>query len=270
MSQVPAPPAVECVELGRSFGAVRAVDHVSFTVAPGEVFGLLGPNGAGKTTTIRVLVTLIAPDSGEARVFGLRTDRESMAVRRLIGYVPQQLSADGALTGRENVALFTMLYDLPRGERRHRIEESLEIMGLSDAADRLAGTYSGGMVRRLELAQALINRPRLLILDEPTIGLDPVARSEVWRRIEALRRETGMSVLITTHYMEEADQLCDRLAVMHQGHIRVQGRPQELKAALGAAATLEDVFRHHSGDQLDEGGSLRDVRAVRRIARRLG
>ena len=263
--------AVEAVAVSKRFKDVVAVDSVSFEVRTGEVFGLLGPNGAGKTTTIRVLVTLLPPDSGRARIFGLDAVTQTMAVRRLIGYVPQQLSADGALTGWENVMLFARLYDLPRRNRKAAVAESLELMGLADARDRLVSTYSGGMVRRLELAQALINRPRLLVLDEPTIGLDPIARTEVWERVLGLRREAGTSILLTTHYMEEADQLCDRVALMHQGRIQADGTPAELKASLGAAATLEDVFRHYAGEHFEgEGGSYKDVRSVRRTARRLG
>ena len=164
--------------------------------------------------------------------------------------MPQQLSIEGALTGRENVMWFARLFDVPRAERAERVDAALESMALSDAADRLANTYSGGMVRRLELAQALVNRPALLILDEPTIGLDPVARDSVWERVEELRNATGMTVLLTTHYMEEADALCDRIALMHLGTIRTEGTPEELKDELGGDATLEDVFRHFTGDSL--------------------
>jgi ABC-2 type transport system ATP-binding protein len=268
-----APPPVECSELRVSFGTVRAVDGVSFRIGRGEVFGLLGPNGAGKTTTIRVLTTLIRAASGSVSVFGHDVRREPMLVRHLIGYLPQQLSADFALSGYENVWLFARLFDLPRREREGRIREALDAMGLDEVRDRVVSTYSGGMVRRLELAQALVNRPALLVLDEPTIGLDPLARSDVWARVEELRRDTGMTVLLTTHYMEEADALCDRLALMHRGRIRVRGAPGELKDALGAGATLDDVFRHHVGTALEDeeptaGG--RDVRRTRRTAQRLG
>ena len=257
--------------LVKRFKDVVAVNGVAFEVRTGEIFGLLGPNGAGKTTTIRVLVTLLPPDGGSASVFGLDVRSETMAVRRLIGYMPQQLSADGSLTGWENVMLFARLYDLPARDRRGAVADALEAMGLSAARDRLVSTYSGGMVRRLELAQALINRPRLLILDEPTIGLDPIARTEVWERVTALRQEAGTTILLTTHYMEEADQLCDRLALRNRGRIQVSGTPSALKASQGAAASLEDVFRHYAGEHFEaEGGSLRDVRAVRRTARRLG
>jgi ABC-2 type transport system ATP-binding protein len=267
---VSGPAAAECVDLHHRFGEVRALDGVSFEVGEGEIFGLLGPNGAGKTTSIRALVTLLAPDAGTARVFGFDSRRQAMSVRRLIGYVPQQLSADGALTGHENVWLFARLYDIPRRELRSRIEAALAMMGLEEAAGRRVKTYSGGMVRRLELAQALVNRPRLLVLDEPTIGLDPVARSDVWDRVRTLRAETGMSVLLTTHYMEEADQLCERVTLMDHGRIVTSGTPDELKRALAPDATLEDVFRHHTGGRLEVTGSLRDVRSARRTARRLG
>ncbi len=268
-----AAPAVELVDIEYRFGDHLAVDRVSFSVAPGEVFGLLGPNGAGKTTTIRMLTTLLPFRRGAIRVFGLDVRAERARVRRLLGYVPQQLSADGALTGRENVALFARLFDVPRAERADRVDEALTTMGLADAAGRLASTYSGGMVRRLELAQALVNRPRLLVLDEPTIGLDPIARGGVWQRIQELREATGMTVLLTTHYMDEADGLCDRIALMHQGGLRAIGAPARLRAALGPDASLEDVFRRHTGDSLDDTssqGGFREVRNTRRTARRLG
>jgi ABC-2 type transport system ATP-binding protein len=247
------------------------VDGISFKVMPGEIFGLLGPNGAGKTTTIRVLTTLLPLRRGRVEIFDLDVRRQAMAIRQIIGYVPQQLSIDGTLTGWENVWLFARLFDVPAGERKTHIRESLQTVGLLEASNRLARTYSGGMVRRLELAQALINRPRLLIIDEPTIGLDPLARSEVWDRVEALRQEFGMTVLVTTHYMEEADALCHRLAIMHHGRIRAEGPPRELKDSVDPDASLNDVFRHYAGDDLDEGGdSLRQVRSARRTARRLG
>ena len=235
------------------------------------MFGLLGPNGAGKTTTIRVLTTLLRVAPGVAQVFGRDVARERMSVRKLIGYVPQQLSAEAALTGRENVMLFARLFDVPRRERGDRVERALAATGMLEHADRLVSTYSGGMVRRLELAQALVNRPRLLILDEPTIGLDPIARGSVWDLIAELRAENGMTVLLTTHYMDEAEGLCDRVALMHRGRLRAEGSPSALKADLGADATLDDVFRHHTGDLPDdEPGGLRDVRRTRRTAIRLG
>ncbi|MET8866568.1 ATP-binding cassette domain-containing protein [Nonomuraea sp. NPDC004580] len=200
--------AVACTGLRYAFGESVAVDGLDLTVRAGEVFGLLGPNGAGKTTAIRCVTTLLPVPKGMARVFGLDVAADRMRVRRLLGYVPQQLSADPGLTGRENVSLFARVFDVPRRERRERVAQALEAVGLTDAADRLAKTYSGGMVRRLELAQALVSASRLLILDEPTIGLDPIARTVVWEHIMAVRAATGMTVLVTTHYMDEADQYC--------------------------------------------------------------
>jgi ABC-2 type transport system ATP-binding protein len=271
MSSSISQPAIHVSDLSKRFGEVTALDRIGFDVMASEIFGLLGPNGAGKTTTIRLLVGLLEPDSGHALIFGLDVARKSMEVRRLIGYVPQQLSADGSLTGRENVELFARLYDIPRQVRRQIVSDALELMGVADAQNRVVSTYSGGMVRRLELAQALVNRPRLLVLDEPTIGLDPIARADVWARVQSLRKETGTTILLTTHYMEEADELCDRIALMHHGQIAVIGAPLDLKSAEGDGATLEDVFRHYAGDgALDEGGDLRGVRAARRTASRVG
>ncbi|MGW1198575.1 ABC transporter ATP-binding protein [Streptomyces sp. NPDC002536] len=278
--------AVRCTGLHYAFGSTKAVDGVDLQVEPGEVFGLLGPNGAGKTTTIRAITTLLPVPPGVVSVFGHDAARQRMAVRRLLGYVPQQLSADGSLTGQENVALFARVFDVARRERAARVAQALDAVGLTSAADRPAATYSGGMVRRLELAQALVSAPRLLILDEPTIGLDPIARDSVWERITDIRAGTGMTVLVTTHSMEEADQRCDRLALMHRGRIRALGTPAELKDQLvahrresgGAESpppSLEDVFRHFAGSGLDEPGpdergEFSDVRRTRRTASRIG
>jgi ABC-2 type transport system ATP-binding protein len=269
----PGQPPVVCSGLTYRFGNHTAVDNVDLRIEPGETFGLLGPNGAGKTTTIRMLTTLLKPAAGRVTVFGVNAAVQPMTVRRMIGYVPQLLSADGTLTGRENVELFARLFDVPRKLRAERGNAALAAMGLTDAADRLVKTYSGGMVRRLELAQALVSAPRLLVLDEPTVGLDPIARSDVWDYIADLRESLEMTVLMTTHYMDEADTYCDRVALMHAGQIRATGTPGLLKAMLGSGATLDDVFRHYTGDTLDdnsEEGGIRAVRRARRTARRLG
>ncbi|MFF3514128.1 ABC transporter ATP-binding protein [Streptomyces sp. NPDC002573] len=276
--EAPAVDAVTCGGLRYSFGETTAVDGLDLQVRDGEVFGLLGPNGAGKTTAIRCITTLLPVPAGMVRVFGHDTARERMAVRRLLGYVPQQLSADSGLTGRENVALFARVFDVSRRERAQRVEQALAAVDLTAAADRLAKTYSGGMVRRLELAQALVSAPRLLILDEPTIGLDPIARTNVWEHINAVRAATGMTVLVTTHYMDEADQYCDRVALMHRGRVRALGTPAELRSGLGERRgtegplpTLEDVFRDVAGSGLDDqSGGFRDVRSTRRTASRVG
>jgi ABC-2 type transport system ATP-binding protein len=263
-------PAVETRKLTRRFGRTVVVDNLDLQVQEGEVFGLLGPNGAGKTTTIKMLITLLPPSEGDATVAGFDVVREPRHVRRSIGYVPQMVSVDGALTGYENLLVSARLARVPRGERPARIAEVLEFLGLSHVRDQLARQYSGGMIRRLELAQALVSSPRLLILDEPTIGLDPVARTGIWKRIAEVRARTGMTVLVTTHYMDEAEEHCDRVALMHRGRIRAEGTPAELIAGLdGAGDSLDDVFRAHTGDALEAGG-FRDVSATRRTARRLG
>ncbi len=262
--------AIECSALTRRFDVVTAVDALTLSVAEGEMFGLLGPNGAGKTTTIKMLITLLDPTSGHAVVAGHDVGRDARAVRRSIGYVPQLLSSDGTLTARENLDISSRLYHVPRAERRDRIEESLEFMGLADVGDRLVRTFSGGMIRRLEIAQAMLHRPEVLFLDEPTVGLDPVARRTVWEHVRRLRERDGTTVMLTTHYMEEAAELCERVGIMHLGKLAALGTPAELEAQVGPGATLDAVFTHFTGTGLEDGGSYRDVARTRRTARRLG
>jgi ABC-2 type transport system ATP-binding protein len=276
------PPAIDCRHLTHCYGRFTAVKDFSLRVHSGETVGLLGPNGAGKTTVVRVLTTLTPVQQGEVFIFGLDSRRRTMDIRHNIGYVPQQLSIESALTGRQNVELFARLYDVPRAERIARVDDALEAMQLLDVADGLAGTYSGGTVRRLELAQALVNRPSLLILDEPTVGLDPIARDGVWDQVQRMQAEFGMTVLLTTHYMQEADALCDRVALMHHGKLQAVGSPTELKRKVATEvdvagqaapkATLEDVFRHYAGSDLGEDPSqdgFQAVRSSRRTARRV-
>ncbi len=262
--------AIETEALTKAFGDLLAVDHLNCRVPYGQIFGLLGPNGAGKSTTIKMLTTLLDPTSGSAKVAGFDIVSAPAQVRRSIGYVPQMLSADGALTGEENLMLSATLYAIPRAERQPRIADALAFMGLTEFGRRLVKTYSGGMIRRLELAQAMLHRPMVLFLDEPTIGLDPVARHTVWDRLRDLRENYGITILITTHDMDEADELCDELALMHRGQIAALGKPAELKAGLGPDATLDDVFAHFSGGSIQEGGSYRDIRQTRTTASRLG
>jgi ABC-2 type transport system ATP-binding protein len=262
--------AIETDALTKAFGDLLAVDHLNCRVPYGQIFGLLGPNGAGKSTTIKMLTTLLDPTSGSAKVAGFDIVAAPARVRSSIGYVPQMLSADGALTGEENLMLSAKLYAIPRAERQPRIADALAFMGLTEFGRRLVKTYSGGMIRRLELAQAMLHRPMVLFLDEPTIGLDPVARHTVWDRLRELRQNYGITILITTHDMDEADELCDELALMHRGQIAAFGKPAELKAGLGPAATLDDVFAHFSGGSIQEGGSYRDIRQTRTTASRLG
>jgi ABC-2 type transport system ATP-binding protein len=262
---------LETKALTRCFDGHTAVEALTIAVEAGEVFGLLGPNGAGKTTTIKMLTTLLPPTSGTASVAGFDIVREAQDVRRVIGYVPQLISADGNLTGYENLLIFAKLYDLPRAERASRIRNALVLMGLAEAADRMVREYSGGMIRRLEIAQSMLHRPPVLFLDEPTIGLDPIARRAVWDHIEQLRREYGATILMTTHLMEEADHLCHRVAIMHLGRVAAIGTPAALKASLGGnGITLDDVFVHYAGGTLDSGGTYRETSRTRRTARRLG
>ncbi len=257
--------------LTRRFNTLTAVDALSISVEAGEVFGLLGPNGAGKTTTIKMLTTLLPPTSGKAWVGGFEISRDPGNVRRTIGYVPQMISADGSLTGYENLMIFAKLYDIPRGEREDRVRGLLDFIGLADSADKLVRQYSGGMIRRLEIAQSMLHRPQVLFLDEPTVGLDPAARRTVWEHIDQLREENGTTILMTTHVMEEADSLCDRVAIMHLGKVAALGTPFDLKASIeGDNVTLDDVFIHYTGNEIESGGSYRETTRARRTARRLG
>ena len=251
------------------FDELVAVDEVSLEVERGEVFGLLGPNGAGKTTTLRVLTTLLKPAAGSAVVAGWDVASDALAVRASIGYVPQALSADGGLTAAENLDFYARVTGVPRRERAARIAAAVEAMELEPMLDRLARTFSGGMLRRLEIATALLNRPSVLFLDEPTVGLDPTARALVWERLHALRAEAGTTIVVTTHRMEEAERHCDRLAIMDGGRVVELGTPGELLARHGER-TLEAVFRAVTGHVISEEGRYSDVRAQRRVARRLG
>jgi ABC-2 type transport system ATP-binding protein len=266
----PSDPAVLVDDLIVRFDQTLAVGGVSFAVAPGEVFGLLGPNGAGKTTTIRVLTTLLPPSDGRALVAGHDVRSESLAVRSSIGYIPQAISVDGALTARENLDFYARVTGVPGRERRARIEQAIASMQLEAMLDRLARTLSGGMLRRLEIATALLNRPSVLFLDEPTVGLDPSARRMVWEHLAALREEVGTTILVTTHLMEEAERYCERLAIMDMGRLVEQGEPAELLERHDTDS-LEEVFTAVTGRAIDEHseGRIADVRAQRRVARRL-
>jgi ABC-2 type transport system ATP-binding protein len=264
-------PLLATQTLTRRFGKFTAVNGVNLAVQPGEVFGLLGPNGAGKSTVIKMLTTLLPTTSGKATIAGFDITRQASAVRRVIGYVPQALSADGSLTGYENLLIFAKLYDIPRSQRDRQIRDLLAFMGLQDAADRLVRTYSGGMIRRLEVAQSILHRPQILFLDEPTVGLDPLARSSVWALIRQLCTDYGTTVFLTTHFLDEADALCHRVAIMHQGSVITTGSPTDLKASLNQReATLDDVFIHYTGDQLATGVNYRETSRTRRTAQRLG
>lgn len=256
--------AIETVGLTHAYRSFIAVDHISFQVKQGSTFGLIGPNGAGKSTTIKMLTTLLPVSEGTAFINGYNLINQGQEIRRSIGYVPQLLSADGELTGYENLLLSAKLYGLPRDIREARIAQVLQFMDLEEVRDRLVNHFSGGMIRRLEIAQALIHRPQVLFLDEPTVGLDPAARKSLWRHIEALNKQLGTTIFMTTHDMDEADQLCDIVALMHLGRIVVMDTPEKLKAAVGSKATLDDVFIMHTGSSLKETGNYEHVRETRK------
>jgi len=263
-------PILETAALTKRFKTLTAVDQLNIGIQSGEMFGLVGPNGAGKTTVIKMLTTILPPTSGDALVAGYDINRHPSQVRRVIGYVPQLLSADGSLTAYENLLIFAKLYHIPRAERESRIRDSLAFMGLAEVADKMVHDYSGGMIRRLEIAESMLHRPKVLFLDEPTVGLDPIARKAVWDHIRRLQADYGTTILLTTHYMEEADELCNRVAIMHLGKVAAIGTPAQLKATVGDGATLDDVFVHYSGYEVDSGGNYREVSRTRRTARRLG
>ena len=257
---------VECRELGRSFGELTAVEAVSFSMDEGEFLALLGPNGAGKSTLLHMLITLIAPTRGEARVVGADVRREPERVRAGIGVVFQDPALDEQMTARENLRIHAVLYRLPRGRVAEAVDRGLAWAKLEAAADRPVRTFSGGMKRRLELARALMHEPRLLVLDEPTIGLDPQGRRDLWERIEELRRG-GMSVLMTTHALQEAEA-CSRVGIIDRGRMVALGTPSEiaLKALGRPDRSLEEAFVALTGRELrDDSASSRDrILAFRR------
>jgi ABC-2 type transport system ATP-binding protein len=255
---------IKTSELTKSFGEHVAVKAVNLEVREREIYTLIGPNGAGKSTLIKMLTSLLPPTSGGATVVGCDLRLEPQKIRSRIGYVPQLLSADGSLTGYENLLLSARLYLIPRQEREKRIEEALEMTQLRAVAHRLAQTYSGGMLRRLEIAQSTMHRPALLIMDEPTVGLDPVARKTVWDHVRELRERYGTTILLTTHAMDEADVLSDRVGIMHDGRLERIGTPHELKAKLGRKATLDDVFASIAGSDIESIGRIDSVRETRR------
>ena len=231
---------IEARDLKKDYGDVRALDGLSFDVAPGTIFGLLGPNGAGKSTTVKILTTLARPDAGEAKVAGHDVLSEPGRVRRAIGVVAQRSGVDRDLTGRENVKLQGHLQGMRGRELDRRTDDLLEQFGLADAARRVARTYSGGMQRRLDIAMGLVHRPQVLFLDEPTTGLDPEVRAAMWQEIERLKAEEGLTILLTTHYMDEADRLASQVAIVDRGRVVAQGSPAELKSSLeGDAVHIE-------------------------------
>jgi ABC-2 type transport system ATP-binding protein len=229
---------IEVVNLTKKYGELVAVNNVSFEVKEGEIFGLLGPNGAGKTTLISMLCTILRPTSGTAKVNGFDIVKEEDKVRKSIGIVFQDPSLDNRLTGMENIELHASLYGIPKDERKKRIKEVLELVGLEDKANILVRNYSGGMKRRLEIARALIHYPKVLFLDEPTIGLDPQTRVNIWEYIVKLAKREKITIFLTTHYMEEADFLCNRVAIIDEGKIIAIDSPEKLKRKIGGDALI--------------------------------
>ncbi len=255
-------PIVNVESLTKTFdGKVMAVDGVSFEVKQGEIFGFLGPNGAGKSTTINMLTTLLPPTSGKAEVCGFDIHKHPNEVRRSVGVVPQDYTADEDMTGYENILLCGDLYGLPRSDSKPHAAELLQLVELQDAAKRKVSTFSGGMRRRLELACGLINYPKLLFLDEPTLGLDVQTRTAVWKYIRQLKQDYNMTLFMTTHYLEEADGLCDRIAIIDHGHIIKIGTPDELKASVGGDVIVLGV-REAEPDLSSEISKIDLVKAV--------
>jgi len=227
------PFAIEVTRLSKTYeGNVTAIEDVSFQVSPGEVFGLLGPNGAGKTTTLRVLITVLRPSGGSARVLGMDVVKQATQVRQAIGYVPQERAIDRFLTGREHLQLLASLYHLPKDRAATRIEEVLKLVNLEHKADEVARNYSGGMKRKLDIACGLIPDPQVLFMDEPTLGLDVESRLKIWEHVRQLKAR-GITILLTSNYLDEADQLCDRIAIIDGGRVKAVGAPSELKSGLG-------------------------------------
>jgi len=254
---------IEAKELTKVFnGYLTAVDHITFQVKEGEIFGFLGPNGAGKTTTINMLITVLKPTEGTATVCGHDIVKEASMIRRKIGVVPQEYTADEDLTGYENIILCADLYGIPREISKKRAEELLELVQLTKFKDKKVETYSGGMRRRLELACGLINRPKVLFLDEPTLGLDVQTRANIWEYIKLLKKEYGMTLFMTTHYLEEADALCDRIAIIDHGKILVTGSPNELKRKLGG-----DIITLQVNENRDISGFIEKIENVREVRR---
>jgi ABC-2 type transport system ATP-binding protein len=234
--------AIETNDLTKVYGQSVAVDHLTLTVEKSEIFGLLGPNGAGKTTLIRMLTTVVEPTDGTAQVAGYDIRRDPVRVRKSIGVVSQAMTLDVELSGWENMELYGKCYDVPREIRRERIEELLDVVGLADKAGSTVGTYSGGMRRRLELVRSLIHRPKILFLDEPTAGLDPQARNAVWEHLKKIHKEESIAITITTHHLDEAEVLCDRVAILDYGKPVALGTPQDLKRKIVGGDVVEVEF----------------------------
>ena len=234
--------AIEVLDIRKRFGEFTAVDGISFAVQPGEVFGLLGPNGAGKSTLIRMLTTLLPPTSGTAKIAGFDVAKQADGVRRAIGVIPQAMTSDTELSVEENLIIFSKLYGVPSARRKHLIDELLQAVDLTEWRDKQVMYLSGGMRRRVEIARGLVHEPKIFFLDEPTTGLDPVSRVHVWEMIKKIKDERGLTVLLTTHYMDEADKLCDRIAIVDHGKLVALDSPLKLKASIPSHNAIEVSF----------------------------
>jgi ABC-2 type transport system ATP-binding protein len=255
--------AIELQDVRKRFGDFTAVDGISFAVEDGETFGLLGPNGAGKSTLIRMLTTLVPPSAGVARVAGCDVVREADGVRRAIGVIPQNLTSDKELTVEENLLIYAKLHGVPRKTRGALIAGLIAAVGLTDRAGALVKTLSGGMRRRVEIARGLVHRPRILFLDEPTTGLDPASRAQVWTLLRAVKAAQDLTVVLTTHYLDEADQLCDRIAIVDRGRLVALDTPLRLKASIPGQSVVDVAF---AGAPAGWGGRLAGLAAARQVS----
>lgn len=257
--------------LTKKFGKFIAVDDVTLSVDEGEIFAFLGPNGAGKTTTIKMLITLLGPTSGRGKIGQYDFVSDPSNVRRIIGYVPQMISVDGSLTAYENLKLMAQLYDIPSGEQKSRIDEILKFFDLEKNAHSLVKTFSGGMIRKLEIGQAVLHRPKVIFLDEPTTGLDPIAKQNVWEHLLELNSKFGTTLFFSTHNMEEAEDVCTRVAIINKGKLAAIDTVSNLvKKTKKKNANLEDAFIFFTGNKLQEQGNFRAIRETRQIERRRG
>ena len=255
----------------KEYSDLTAVKSINFSVKKGEVFAFLGPNGAGKSTTIKILITLLNPTSGDGLINGLSVVNKPAEVRKIIGYVPQMISVDGSLTAHENLMLMAKLYDIPSKERERRINEVLSFIDLDKQKNIMVRNFSGGMIRKLEIAQAILHNPAVLFLDEPTSGLDPIARKNIWKHLLDIRDTFGTTIFFSTHYMDEAEEVSDRVAIMHLGKLTAIGTPTKLKEGTKKKnATLEDAFIFFTGSTLQETGNFKEIRRTREVARKLG
>ena len=255
--------AIEVNELIKKYGTFSALKGISFSINKGEFFGLLGPNGAGKTTLIRILTTLLKPTSGKAKMMGIEVGKNNTEVRKLIGVVPQAMTSDLDLTGLENMDIYARFYNMSKKDRKVRIDDLLERVGLRDRRNDLVATYSGGMRRRLEIVKGLVHKPAILILDEPTIGLDPQSRHVVWDLLTNLRKEDALTILLTTHYMEEAEFLCERIAIIDHGEIVAIDTLEGLKKVIPTKDIVEIVIKGTAGERLIE--DIKSLPIVRSI-----